>query len=151
MHVRDSEVRSRVFEVAVGVRDEELVCRKILFDDVPRSAGKTQAFALADGVKPNAFVFAQDFVRLDVDDLAFAFAQMVTHKLGVLYFAEKTNPLAILAFAIRQVELQRHAANLLLDEMPNRKPKPRKLLLVQARQKVGLVFHRIGRTLQEKL
>src|SRR3989449_9689615 len=111
-----SELRSRVIEIMIGVRHINAVGRHILLNDIPGTARQTDAFALADGVKPETAMSSEGSPRLQLDDFTRAFAEVMTHELRILDFAEKANPLAVLAVAIGQIVLTRQASHAVLAQ-----------------------------------
>lgn len=58
----------------VAVGDEDGVGGDVLVDNEPRAAAEIEAFTLADGVEPVAFVFAEGAAGFPFDDGAWAVA-----------------------------------------------------------------------------
>src|SRR6185503_4032865 len=94
-----------------------------------------KAFALADGMKPNASVRREFLSGFQVDDVAGFLAEMKADELGVFYFSEKTDSLAVGAIFRGKVEFAGVLAQLRLGEMANGKKDAAQLLLAQAREK----------------
>ena len=129
-------LRRRV--VAVGHIDD--VAANVLLDHEPGASAQSQAFALADGVKPVAVVLAHHLARLQLDDLARAPAQVTLDKLVVVDLAQEADALAILALGAGQPLRLGDGPHLALHEMADGK---HQLLDLQARdlpQEIGLIL-----------
>lgn len=55
----------------------------VFFDYKPGAAGEFNPLALADGVKPIAFVMADDFLSVNIDQITGFFSQVETDELIV--------------------------------------------------------------------
>ena len=81
--------------------------------------------------------------RLQLDDFTRAFAEVMTHELRILDFAEKANPLAVFAVAIGQIVLTRQPAHAVLAQVADGEPKPAQLFLVERAEEISLVLDRV--------
>src|SRR5437660_7525348 len=138
----------RVIEKSVGVRHVNAVGGHILLNDIPRTARQTDAFALADGVKPETAMSSEGSSRLQLHNFTRAFAEVMTHELRILDFAEKADPLAVFAVAIGQIVLMRQPSHAVLAQVADGEPKPAKLFLVERAEEIRLVLDRVRRTFE---
>ncbi len=105
----------------VGGGDEDLVFGTVFGDDIPRSAGKADAFALADGVIIKAVVSADFFVGVEVDEVAFFGAEMGAEEVVVAEFAEEADALAVFAILVGEVVESGEIADFGFGEVADRK------------------------------
>ena len=89
MHVMDRE-RLLVggFRI-IAMRDVKNIFTNIFLYDKPRAAGEAHAFALADGVEPEAFVLADATTCLEFDDIARVLSEVATDIVVVVDFSQK--------------------------------------------------------------
>src|SRR5437762_13596703 len=96
-----------MLQVAVGVRHVNAVRCHVLLHDIPRATRQADALALADGIEPEPAMLGQRPAGLQLDDLAGPFAKVKSNEFPILYLAQKTDALAVLAVAIGQLPLAR--------------------------------------------
>ncbi len=109
------------FLFVVGGGDEDLVFGAIFGDDIPRSAGEADAFALADGVIIKAVVGADFFVGVEVDEVARFCAEVGAKEVVVAEFAEEADALAIFAVLVGKVVESGEVADFRFGEVADRK------------------------------
>ena len=73
----------------VAVGDVEDVVRDILFDDEPGAAGEAHAFALTDGVEPEAFVLTDTTTGFEFDDITGVFTEVTSDIVIVIDLPQK--------------------------------------------------------------
>ena len=129
---------------SVRMSDGQRVVLQVLADHVPWAAAQAQAETLPDRVKPVSQVCTQALPGGGVDDGPFALSQVELDELAVVDLAEKTDALAVLAVAGRQLVLMRQAADLGLGQVTDREARPMQLRLCHVRQEIRLVLYRIG-------
>ena len=71
----------------VAVRDIDDVLSDVFLHDKPRTATQSHALALSDGVKPVAFMLADEFACLQFDDVARQLAQIAAQVVVIVDFA----------------------------------------------------------------
>src|SRR6185312_702780 len=130
-------------KIMVGVRNVHAICGNVLLHHIPRAARQADALALADRIEPEAAMLGEGFSGFQFDDLAGAFAQVMTDEFRVPDLAEKADSLAVFAVAIGQIEFARQPPHVVLPQMTDRKPQSAKLTLIERAKEVGLVFDRI--------
>ena len=80
----------------VAVGDVDDVRSGIFADDEPGAATHAEAFALADGVKPEAVVTADGSARLPLHDIAVAATEVALDEVVVANLAEEADALTVL-------------------------------------------------------
>ena len=70
----------------VAVRNVDNVLLNVFLDHKPRTATKSHAFALSNGVEPVALVMADELACLQLDDVARQFAQIATEVVVIIDF-----------------------------------------------------------------
>src|SRR5574344_2397326 len=86
----------------VALRYVDDIFGNVLFHHKPWPTAEVEAFALSYGVKPIAFVGAQNLARFQFDNLSFFFAQIATDEIVVVDFPKKADALTV--FAVRSEE-----------------------------------------------
>lgn len=149
--VGDGEFFAGEVEVTFGVGDVNNVFFEVFFDDVPRAATHSEAFALADGVEPDAFVFGEFLAGLNVDDVASFFAEVKADEFRVFNFAEEADALAVAAVAVGKVQALGLGAHFAFEEVTDGKEDSVELLLTETGEEVGLIFDGIRRAFKPEL
>ena len=119
---------------------EDDVLAYVLLDDKPRASCQVQAFALADGVEPESLVCAQDAVGLDVDYLAFLFAEELAQEIVVVDFAQEAYSLAVLALGAGQMGVEGYLTDLVLHKWSEGADELAYLCVGELCEEVGLVL-----------
>lgn len=99
----DAEVVAVGLDGIVAVHHPQDVALHVLLDDVPGAAAEAEAFALPDGVEPEAAMHAQHATRLAVDDLSGLLAEVLADVVVVVNLAEEADALAVLAVSGQQM------------------------------------------------
>ena len=143
MHVMDRE-RLLVggFRI-IAMRDVKNIFTNIFLYDEPGAAGEAHALALADGVEPEAFVLPDATTCLEFDDIARVLSEVATDIVVVVDFSQKADALGVLALGIDQVFTLRNLTHLIFHIMAYRKNGFTQLPVVDLRQEIGLILHRI--------
>ena len=127
--------------------DDYAVGCVVKFDDVKRSShGDAQPLTLSDGVMvhsampPNDFAAGRYEVAFFLRHRFASFPQIRLDKLNVVSRWHEANFLAFRLFRHRQRRLARNFPHSALVEFAERKVGPRHLLLLQTKQKIGLIL-----------
>ena len=133
------------------VADDDAVVFRVQFDHINRlGRGDAQAFALADGVKLNAVVMAED-VAVQIHD----FAAMLLHevrrleKAAVIVVRHEADFHALLLVGGLELAMPRHFARVALGLFAERKNRPRQLVLPQREKEITLVLLQIASALEQ--
>src|SRR5262249_3220680 len=128
------------------IADDDAIVFRVQFDDVHRfGRSKAEAFALADGVKLNALMLAEN-VAVQIDDVA----AMLLRGLGlreepaVIFVGHETNFHALFLVGGFQIAMPRDFAGVALGFFAERKHRARELVLPQREEKITLVLARIA-------
>ena len=127
----------------VAMGDVEDVVGDIFFDDEPGAAGEAHAFALANGVEPEAFVFTNATTCLEFDDVTRVFTEVTTDVVIVVDFSQETDALGVFAFGIDEVFAFCNLTNLVFDVMTDGEDGFTQLPVVDLREEIGLIFDRV--------
>ena len=125
----------------VAVGDVEDVVGDIFFDDEPGTAGEAHAFALTDGVEPEAFVLTDTTTGFEFDDITGVFTEVTSDIVVVIDLPQKTDALGVLALGIDEVLTLCNLTYFILDVMTDRKNRLAQLPVVNLREEVGLILH----------
>ncbi len=104
----------------VAVTHVENILLHILLDYKPRSAAEAQSLALADGMEPQALVFADTLARLQFNHVARFFAQVPADVIVIVNMSKKADSLTILALGINEMFLFCYLTNFIFDVMTDR-------------------------------
>ena len=115
----------------------------ILLHNEPRTATQAQAFPLANGVEPKAFVLSDNLTRFDVYNLSLLFAHKTTQEIVIVYLSEEADALTVLASGTRQFGIECNLAHLFFHEMAYRENGMSELFVTELRKEVGLVLDRV--------
>ena len=133
------------------IADDDAIVFRVQFDNVNRLAGRNaETFALADGVKFNAVVMAED-MAVNIRD----FAAMFLHKVSLLKEAavivvrHETDFHALFLVGGLEIAMPRHFARVALRFFAKRKNRARKLILPQRKKKITLILPQIASALEE--
>ena len=140
VEVVDGEVRFVGGGGVVAMGDVEDVVGDIFFDDEPGTSGEAHAFALTNGVEPEAFVLANATTRLEFDDVTWVFSKVTTDVVVVVDFSQETDALGVFAFGIDEVFTFCDLTDLVFDVMTDGKDGFTQLPVVDLREEVGLIF-----------
>lgn len=127
----------------VAMGDVEDVVGDVFFDDEPGTSGETHAFALTNGVEPEAFVRANATTSLEFDDVTWVFTEVTTDVVIVVDFSQKTDALGVFAFGIDEVFTFCNLTDLVFDVMTDGEDGLTQLPVVDLREEVGLIFDRV--------
>ena len=143
MHVMDRE-RLLVggFRI-IAMRDVKNIFTNIFLYDEPGATGEAHAFALADGVEPEAFVLPDATTRLEFDDIARVLSEVATDIVVVVDFSQEADALGVLALGIDQVLTLCNLTYLIFHIMANGEDGLTQLPVVDLRQEIGLILDRI--------
>ena len=128
------------------IADDDAIIFRIQFHNVNRLAGRdAETFALADGVKFNAVVMAEN-VAVNIRD----FAAMLLHevrrleKAAVIVVRHETDFHALLLVGGLELAIPRHSAGVALGLFTERKNRARELILSEREQEITLILPRIA-------
>ena len=139
--------------VIVALHHRDGIGRNLFLCHEPRRAGTgffaadPDALALTDGVEHQADVLA-DGLAMFIDHRARLLWQIAIQKFAERPFTDKTNPGRIFFGVISQARLGGNPAHFSLFDIRERKQHPRQLQLIQAMQKIALVFAGVCRAQQ---
>ena len=125
------------------MRNVDNVLLNVFLDHKPRTATKSHAFALSNGVEPVALVMADELACLQLDDVARQFAQIATEVVVIIDFAQKADALRVFALSVDQMLALGNLTHLILHHVANGEEGFRQLPVVDLCQEVGLVLHRV--------
>jgi len=94
-------------------------------------------------VEPVAAVGTDLLSGFQFDNRSFFFAEETTHEVVVIDFAQETDALTVFSLSTGQTGFQCQVAYLILHQPTQRKHQFGYLQVVDLRQEVGLIFHRI--------
>ena len=126
-----------------SVCHEDDVLLDVLLHYEPRAATQTEPLALTNGVEPVTTMGAHHFTCFDVDDTSLLFAQEATQEIVVVYLAQETDALTVLAACRGQSCPYGNIAYLLLHQVSDGEDGVCKLFVRKLRQEVRLVLHRV--------
>ena len=127
----------------VAMGDVEDVVGDVFFDDEPGTTGEAHAFALANGVEPEAFVLTNATASLEFDDVAWVFTEVTTDVVVVVDFSQETDALGVFAFGIDEVLAFCDLTDLVFNVMTDGEDGLTQLPVVDLREEVGLIFDRV--------
>src|SRR5262249_55569851 len=112
-------------------------------------AGKTKAFALADGEMDHAFV-AAEYAAILVHDVAlpYRFRLQLFHDPVITAFRHKTDVLAVGLVGNRQAKSRGDGAHVALFHAAERKAEKGELFRLRGKQKIALIARFIGGAVQ---
>ena len=121
----------------------EDIVRDILFDYEPRATGEPHAFALADGMEPEATVKADATPALEFDDITRILTEITTDIVVVVDLTQETDTLRILTFGIDEVFALSNQTYFVLDVMSDGENRLPQLPVIDLGKKIGLILHRV--------
>ena len=133
------------------VADDDAVVLRVQFDHIDRlGRGDAESFALADGVKFNAVVMAED-VAVHIHDLAAMLLHEVRllEKAAVIVVRHEADFHALFLVGGLELAMPRHFARVALGLFAERKNRARQLVLPQRKQEIALVLLQIASALEE--
>ena len=104
----------------VAVGDVDDVRSGVFADDEPGATTHAEAFALADGVKPEAMVTADGSARLPLHDIAVAATEVALDEVVVANLAEEADALTVLAARAGQARRLGQAADFMFHQVADR-------------------------------
>ena len=125
----------------VAVGDVEDVVGDVFFDDEPGTTREAHAFALTDGVEPEAFVLTDTTTSFEFDDITGVFTEVTSDIVIVIDLPQKTDALGVLALGIDKMLPLGNLPHLILDIMTNREDCLPQLPVVDLREEVGLILY----------
>ena len=127
----------------VTLRDVEDVLVDVFLHHEPGTAAEEEALALSDGVEPVALVGAKNLAGLELDNLALLLAEVAAQEVVVVDLAEETDALRVLAVGRGQLRLVGDAPHVGLHHVADGEHQFPYLTVVELREEVGLVLHRV--------
>ena len=101
----------------VAVGDVDDVRSGVFADDEPGATTHAEAFALADGVKPEAMVTADGSARLPLHDIAVAATEVALDEVVVANLSEEADALAVLTARAGQARRLSQAADFMFHQV----------------------------------
>src|ERR1700734_1426401 len=132
------------------VADDDAIILRVQFYDVNRLTRRdAETFALADGVKRDAVVPAED-MAVQIHDVAASFLHEVRRleKAAVIVVRHEADFHALLFVGGLEIAMPRHFARVALGLFAERKNRARELILPQREKKITLILPRIASALQ---
>ena len=127
----------------VALRHIEYILVDVLLHHKPGAAAEQETFALSDGVEPVAAVGAEDATGFELDNLPFALTEIAAQEVVVVYLAEKTDALRVLAVGAGQMGSMSNVAHLAFHHAANGEHQFADLSVGELREEVGLVLYRV--------
>ena len=121
--------------------DVEDVVGDVFFDDEPGATGEAHAFALTDGMEPEAFVLTDTTTSFEFDDITGVLSEITTDIVIIIDLTQETDALGILALSIDEVFTLCNLTHFVFHVMADRKNRLAQLPIVDLREEVGLILY----------
>ena len=127
----------------VALRHIEYILVDVLLHHKPGAAAEQETFALSDGMEPVAAVGAEDAAGFELDNLPLTLTEIAAQEVIIVYLAEKTNALRVLAVGAGQMGSMGNVAHLAFHHAANGEHQFADLSVRELREEVGLVLYRV--------